>query len=252
MPDEPTPTNDSPIGSSSRGYFATTSWSLIVKAADGHSSESRIALESLCQTYWYPLYAFVRRRGNEAVAAEDLTQSFFVFLLEKDRLQTADQSRGRFRTFLLSALNNFMKNEWRKESAQKRGGGRQILSIDFDVGEARYKSEPFHSLTPEKIFERSWAMTLLGRTFDELAQKYSETGKTEIYESLKPYLAGQGDVAYAEIAEQLNMSEGSVKVAVHRMRKTCREVLREQISQTVESNDEIDAEINELFEIMQE
>ena len=227
-------------GPSSRGRFATTSWSLVVQAADGHDSQSRMALETLCQLYWYPLYAFVRRKGHDAASSEDLTQAFLLHLLENDRLQAANRQRGRFRTFLLSSLNNFINNQWREQQAQKRGGGKPVLSIDFHEGEKRYLNEPYHDLTPERIFLRSWALTVMGETIDELGRQYKDSDKGELFEKLKPQLAGDADVAYREIGEELGMSEGAVKVAVHRMRARCREVLRDKIGETVEKSDDID------------
>ncbi len=222
-----------------------------MQAADRQSPDCVDALESLCQRYWYPLYAFVRRKGSSRVEAEDRTQAFFASILEKNSLQFADQQRGRFRTFLLSAFDNFLKNQWRKAQAQKRGGEKTILSIDSEKGEQRYQNEPFHKLTAEKIFDRSWAITLLATTMDELANQYSDSGKQKLFDRLKPYLAGQGGVPYAQIGKELDMTEGSIKVAVHRMRGRCREVLREKIGETVETDAEIDQEISVLFTIVE-
>ena len=238
-------------GSSSRfgpGHFATTSWSMVIKAS-GDDSSSRIALEALCQAYWYPLYAFIRRKGHDRSKAEELTQSFFVFLIDKEILQIVDQQRGKFRTFLLTSLTNFITNEWRRENAAKRGGNTRTLSIDFEYGEKRYMGEPVEELSPEKIFDRSWAMMILAQTFQSLESYYQDSDKLELFNMLKPYLVGEGVVAYSELAEKLDMTPGSIKVAIHRMRTRCREELRNLIGQTVNSDSEIDEEIAELFAI---
>jgi RNA polymerase sigma factor (sigma-70 family) len=227
--------------------FATTQWSLIAAAGEASSVESRDALASLCETYWYPLYAYIRRKGYQAVEAQDLTQAFFAELLEKERFQLADQERGRFRSFLLASLNNFIANQWRHANAQKRGGGEVMLSIDVEAGEARYRHEPSHEMTAERIFERRWAMTLLEQTMVRLSNEYERSDKEDLFEKLKGHL-GQGPTTpYREIAEQLELSETAVKVAAHRMRKRCGQILREEISHTVNDPDSVDAELKALF-----
>ncbi|MCB9873420.1 MAG: sigma-70 family RNA polymerase sigma factor [Planctomycetaceae bacterium] len=227
--------------------FATTRWSLIAAIGESSSVESRDALASLCETYWYPLYAYVRRKGHQPAEAQDLTQAFFAELLEKDRFQLADQERGRFRSFLLASLNNFVANQWRRDKAQKRGGGSPHLSIDVAAGEARYRHEPSHDLTAERIFERRWAMTLLEHTISRLSDEYSLSDKVELFEALKGHL-GQGTTTpYREVAERLGMSETAVKVAAHRMRKRCGQILREEISHTVDDPGAIDTELQQLF-----
>ena len=226
--------------------FSTTQWSLIATAGDKSSAESRDALASLCESYWYPLYAYVRRKGQQPAEAQDLTQAFFTELLEKDRLQLADQERGRFRSFLLASLNNFISNQWRDANAKKRGGGKQTLSFDVESGEDRYQREPSHDLTPEKIFERRWAMTLLDKTVQRLEQEYAQSDKRALFEQLKGHLGQGGTSPYREIAETLGMHETAVKVAAHRMRKRCGQILREEISQTVAA-EEVDHELRQLF-----
>jgi RNA polymerase sigma-70 factor (ECF subfamily) len=197
--------------------------------------------------YWYPLYAYVRRKGHQAAEAQDLTQAFFAELLEKKRFQLADQERGRFRSFLLGSLNNFIANQWRRANTQKRGGGKVLLSFDVDAGEARYRHEPSHELTAERIFERRWAMTLLEQTILRLSDEYARSDKTDLFEALKGHL-GQGTTTpYREVAERLGMSETAVKVAAHRMRKRCGQILREEISHTVGDPDAVDAELQQLF-----
>ena len=227
--------------------FATTRWSLIAAIGGTSSVESRDALATLCQTYWYPLYAYVRRKGHQAADAQDLTQAFFAELLEKDRLQLADQERGRFRSFLLASLNNFLANQWRRATAQKRAGSNAVLSIDVESGEARYRHEPSHEMTAERIFERRWAMTLLEQTMSRLSNEYTQSDKADLLEALKGHL-GQGTATpYREVAERLGMSETAVKVAAHRMRKRCGHILREEILHTVSDPDSVDAELQQLF-----
>jgi RNA polymerase sigma-70 factor (ECF subfamily) len=226
--------------------FATTRWSLVAAAGDKSSADSRQALASLCETYWYSLYAYVRRKGHQPAEAQDLTQAFFTELLEKDKLQLADQQRGRFRSFLLASLNNFIANQWRDANTLKRGGGATHLSFDVEAGEERYRLEPSHELTAEKIFERRWAMTLLDKTVHRLEQEYADSDKRALFEQLKGHL-GQGTTSpYREIAERLGMHETAVKVAAHRMRKRCGQILREEISHTVAA-DEVDRELQQLF-----
>ncbi len=227
--------------------FATTRWSIVLAADRGASPHSTDALAQLCQSYWYPLYAYVRRRGHDAHEAADLTQEFLTRLLEKHDLRLADPQRGRFRSFLLGSLNHFLANEWRAARAAKRGGGLKNLSLDFEAGESRYHLEPADETSPEKIFERRWAMTLLQRATDRLAAEWADAGKASQFEQLKPILGGDESKTYAEIAAALDMTEGAVKVAVHRLRKRCRELLREEIAQTVTQESDVAEELRHLF-----
>lgn len=232
-----------------RRPFATTRWSVVLAAGKDRSPEGKRALVALCETYWHPLYAFVRRRGHPAEEAQDLTQAFFARLLEKESVAEADPARGKFRSFLLGSLNHFLANQWRRDHAQKRGGSQAILSLDFQRGEESLSLEPAHDLTPEKLFERQWAMTLLTTALARLREEYTAAGKQALLERLHPYLGGDGDAApYAEIARQLGMSEGAVKVAVHRLRRRCRDLLREEIAQTVSGPEEVDQELRDLFD----
>ncbi|HJN08745.1 MAG TPA: sigma-70 family RNA polymerase sigma factor [Pirellulaceae bacterium] len=232
--------------------FATTHWSLVAEAGGAASPECRAALSTLCELYWYPLYAFVRRKGFQAAEAQDLTQSFFTELLEKDRLQLADQQRGKFRSFLLGALNHFLANQRRAKAAQKRGGDHTVLSIDFDDGETRYQREPVDTATPEKIFERRWTMTLLDRAVSRLRDEFVAAGNLELFDQLKLHLGGDPDAAtFGELAKTLQMTEGAIKAAAHRLRKRCRELLREEIARTVCDPGEIDDELKELFTSLQ-
>jgi RNA polymerase sigma factor (sigma-70 family) len=228
--------------------FATTHWSMVAQAARRSSPEAEQALARLCEMYWYPLYAYVRRRGYRVEEAQDLTQDFFARLLEKDHLEHADRQRGKFRTFLLSSLQHYLANEWRKAGAQKRGGGRAILSLDFASGEDRYRLEPADTWTPERIFERRWALTLMERALDRLRDEYDAAGKRELYEALKPQLGGEGPaVSYAEAGARLGMSEGAVKTAAHRLRRRCRELLQAEAAETLADPEDAQSELRELL-----
>lgn len=227
--------------------FATTRWSLVLHAGHKSSVESQRALATLCETYWYPLYAFVRRKGYQPAEAQDLTQAFFAELLEKDRLQLADQTRGRFRSFLLAALNHFLTNQWRDARAQKRGGQVRHWSLDGQTAEDRYRLEPLHELTAERIFERKWALTLLAQTVERLHDEFAQHDKLPLFERLKGHL-GYGDATpYRQIAAELGMSETAVKVAAHRMRRRCGEILREEIAQTVDGPEAVEEELQQLL-----
>lgn len=207
-----------------------------------------MALESLCESYWLPIYAFVRRQGYERAEAQDLTQSFFVMILERDDLKKVSPEKGRFRTFLLKALQHFLINEWQKQRAQKRGGGRIMLSLDFDSAETGFGTQPIESATPESVFHRQWALTLLENVQRALRNEMELKGQGEQFESLKPHLVGDPEAGrYAATAERLGTTEAAVKMSVSRLRKRYRELLREEIAQTVAHNDEIDDEIRLLF-----
>lgn len=236
------------------GRFTTTRWSVVLAAGAQPSaaagSAAREALAVLCQTYWYPLYAYVRRSGQHPEEARDLTQSFFVHLLEKHALGAADPQRGRFRSFLLTALKNYLANEWNRQRAEKRGGGRAVLplSADFDSAERLYGREPAETLTPERLFERRWALTLLDAVLADLQAQYVAGGRAKLFDHLKPYLTGDSHVQpQAQTAAELGISEGAVQVAVHRLRQRYRQLLRAHIEQTVESPAQVEEEIRDLF-----
>ncbi len=230
------------------GRFLTTHWSVVVAARDRSAPQADEALASLCAAYWYPLYAFVRRQGHAADAAQDLTQEFFARLLEKDYLGAADRDKGKFRSFLLTACKHFLANERDRERAQKRGGGREVLWIDVSRGETLYSREPAHAQTPEKLFERRWALALLEQVMARLQGEYAARGKGRLFERLRVFLVAAGDAApHGQAAAELGLSEGAVKVAVHRLRQRYRELLREEIARTVDDPDGIDDEIRELF-----
>jgi RNA polymerase sigma factor (sigma-70 family) len=228
--------------------FASTRWSLVAAAGQGASPEAQEALAVLCRAYWYPLYAYARRRLANIEDAQDATQAFFAQLLEKDYLQAADPARGKFRSFLLTAFKHFLAKARAHEQTQKRGGDRRILPLDFRTGERRYHLEPADHATPETIFERRWALTLLEQTLARLRQEFENIGKQRLFDSLKGALTGE-DISepYATIAARLDMSESAVKVAVHRLRRRYQELLREEIAQTVATADEIDEELRSLF-----
>lgn len=230
--------------------FATTHWSLVVAAGADTSPDSRAALATLCEAYWYPLYAFVRRRGSDAHEAQDLTQAFFAKLLEKDYLRDVDRDRGRFRSFLITAFRHFVSKERAAARALKRGGGRKALSLDFEDGERRYRLEPATHVTPDKVYERRWALTLLDRVLDGLRQALAARGKEPVFDALKGFLTGGESRSYREIGVELGMTEGAVKVAVHRLRSRYRDALRAEITRTVAGPDEVDEEIRHLLEAL--
>jgi RNA polymerase sigma-70 factor (ECF subfamily) len=234
--------------SASPARFATTRWSLVAAAGQPDAPQSREALATLCSTYWYPLYAYVRRRGSGPEEAQDLTQEFFARLLEKEYLRTADREKGKFRSFLLTAFKHFLTKERDRVHAQKRGGGRGPLPLDFPSCEHRYAREPADEATPERIYERRWALTLLDRVLARLRQEFEGAGKGPVFDRLKGALTGEkGSEPYAHIADEVGLTEGAVKVAVHRLRGRYRELLREEIAETVRGPEEIDDELRHLF-----
>jgi RNA polymerase sigma factor (sigma-70 family) len=232
-----------------RGGFATTRWSLVLAAgADPSSADSREALAALFETYWYPLYGFLRSRGYDTEDAQDLTQAFFARLLEKHAISQADPTRGRFRSFLLASLKHFAANERDRDMAKKRGGGAPMLSLEVEGAECRFQMEPPSDETPERIFDRRWALTLLGRVMSRLEAEVSESGRHRQFERLKTYLTGdRPQLSYAETATELGTSEGAVKVAVHRLRRQFRDLVRDEIAQTVASPEEIEDELRHLW-----
>jgi RNA polymerase sigma factor (sigma-70 family) len=233
---------------SSAARFPTTHWSRIVAAGDPGAPLAREALDELCRAYWFPLYAYIRRRGYAPDRALDLTQDLFVRLLEKDVLAAADPARGRFRTFLRAVCADFLANRRDRENALKRGGGRPIVPIDSNEAEGRYAREPAHELTPERIFDRNWALILLGRVLEQLREEYRVAGQSLTFEVLSPVLTdGSRAVAYATLAARLSTTEGAVRVAVHRLRRRYGERLREEIAATVDEPAEVDDEIRDLF-----
>lgn len=228
--------------------FATTRWSVVRAAGKSSSGQQREALETLCQSYWFPLYAFLRRRGYDSHQAEDLTQAFFGHLLEKKDLGTADPKYGKFRSFLLVRLKGFLSDERDRANALKRGGGRKTLSLSFQMAEGQYDLEPEDRLSPEMLFEKSWALTVLERTVGRLEAEMASAHKQRLFEHLKVYLTTEKDaVPYEDTAAELDMTAAAVRVAVHRLRRRYRRLLRDEISQTVGNEDQIDEEMACLF-----
>lgn len=231
--------------------FATTHWSLVLAAGDHESPVSQQALEELCQAYWFPVYAYVRRRTPDVHEAQDLTQAFFAQLLRKQTIANADPDRGRFRAFLLTACKRFIVNEWHKAQTKKRGGGKARLSLDFDSGESKYSVEAVDSVTPERLFEQQWAIALLARVLDRLGDEFAAKDKSQQFDQLKPFLSGsKPGEAFSEAADALGISEAAVKVAAHRLRKRYRELLRHEIAQTVATSEDVDDEIRNLFAVL--
>jgi RNA polymerase sigma factor (sigma-70 family) len=231
-----------------RPVFVTTRWSVVLAAGRSDTTRSRDALARLCQTYWYPLYAYARRRGYSAHDAQDLTQEFFARLLEKQSLAAADPERGRFRSFILAAMNNFLAQEWEKARAKKRGGGVELISLDLAQAEQRYDLEPATSETPDKDFDKKWALALLESVMVQLECEYVRESKAELFTALKQTLTGSRESQpYAELAVTLGMNEGAIKVVVHRLRKRYRELLQDEIANTVSSTEEIKEEMRHLF-----
>jgi RNA polymerase sigma-70 factor (ECF subfamily) len=228
--------------------FATTRWSQVLAAGQVHTGDSREALARLCESYWYPLYAYVRRWGHDADQAQDLTQEFFARLLEKHYLRAADPARGRFRSFLLASLKHFLSNERDRVGAAKRGGRATVVPLELETAEGRYRRELADAETPETIYERRWALVLLERSLARLRREFEAAGKQTLFARLEGHLTGdQQTVPYADLCAELGMSEGAIKVAVHRLRRRFGALLREEISETVSDPAEVDDEIRELF-----
>lgn len=233
-----------------RNYFATTHWSVVLNAGQSETTRGRDALAVLCETYWYPLYAYVRRQGHLPHDAEDLTQEFFARLLESESLAGVSPEKGKFRTFLLVALKRFLANEWHRANSQKRGGGSFRVPLQGHTAETRYVSEPIEELTAEKLYERRWALTLLDRVLERLSHEFKIAGKSELFEKLKPYLVVEkGAIPYAEAAIASGLNEGAFKVAVHRLRRRFRELFRDEVAHTVAKSAEIDEEIRHLLDV---
>jgi RNA polymerase sigma-70 factor (ECF subfamily) len=228
--------------------FASTRWSLVLAARHADTPGADEALASLCQSYWYPLYAYARRRGYSADDAQDLTQGFFAKLIEKHYLDAADSERGRFRAFLLTAFKRFLSKERQHALAEKRGGGRRLVPLDFERAESRFVCEPVTSDTPERIYERQWAVTLLERAMVQLRDEFETSDKHDEFDQLKVFLTGEAAApCYREVAGALGMTEGAVKVAVHRLRRSFRAAVVAEIAQTVALRADIDDELHTLF-----
>ena len=244
MPDN-TDTSSTPAGTT---RFATTHWSVVLAAGDNASPQHEQALSRLCQTYWFPLYAYLRRRGYDKHQAEDWTQAFFIQMIDKRRLSGVSPKPGKFRSFLLTALKNFVSDEHDRARAVKRGGAQTTLSMNFETAETQYTLEPTDELSPERLFERAWALAVLEQTMNRLEAELTNTNKKELLDSLRVFVCGEPTtVTYRDVATRLHMTENAVKVTVHRLRRRYRELLRNEIAQTVLMEDQVDEEIRYLF-----
>jgi RNA polymerase sigma-70 factor (ECF subfamily) len=231
--------------------FATTHWSIVLAARDGEQSHAHDALARLCECYWYPLYAFLRRHGYSPPDAEDLTQSFLAYLLGKDFLARVRPEYGRFRSFLLAALNHFISDQRDREHRQKRGGGKPLISLDAACAEQRYRLEPVEESNPQRLYERRWALTIVETTLQRLEAEAVAAGKMDLFLTLKPCLVGErSSGGYSRVAETVGLSEGAVKVAVHRLRQRFRELFREEIAHSVSEPSEIEEEIQFLIRVL--
>jgi RNA polymerase sigma-70 factor (ECF subfamily) len=233
------------------GWFATTHWSVIRAAGQIGTSEAEAALEKLCRAYWYPLYAFVRRRGYNEHDASDVTQGFFEHLFEHDTLNRVGREKGRFRSFLLASLNYFLSDQRDRASAQKRGGGLEVFSLDAQVAEDRYLLEPMDERSPDKLFERRWALALLDQVLTRLAQEFSDAGKHQVFDHLQPFLIEAGESkGYAAAARQAGMSEEAFKKAVQRFRQRYHKLFRDEVAQTVADHKEVEDELRYLCAVL--
>lgn len=228
--------------------FAATRWSVVISAGRNSSADSKRALALLCETYWYPLYVYVRRRVPDVNEAQDLTQAFFAELLDKNSIGSATPERGRFRAFLLTAFKHFLSKEWERAKTQKRGGGRSPIPLDFESADSSCNIEPASVLTADQLYDQQWAITLLGQIMERLESEFSQAGKAQQFEELKGLIIGENaGTTFTEAAARLNMTEVAARKAGSRMRRRYRELLREEISQTVVGQEEIDDEIRKLF-----
>lgn len=233
-----------------RNDFATTHWSVVLAAGNNESSAANYALEKLCQTYWYPLYAYVRRAGHSPHDAQDLTQAFFLCLIKRQSIGNADPQKGRFRSFLLGAMNYFLANEWAKLHTQKRGGNQQMICLDIAAAEERLGLEADHHESADRLFDKTWANTLLEKVLMRLENEFRDAEKLQQFEMLKQTLGGpETSQPYAELSEKLQMKEGALKTAVHRLRKRYRQLLEAEIAHTVSSPEEVKQEIAYLFAV---
>lgn len=228
--------------------FRTTQWGLVAAASCQGTPDGQRALATLCQQYWFPLYAFVRHQGYPVQEAEDLTQAFFTMILETNALSNAHPQRGKFRSFLLCAMNRFLVNDWMRVKTQKRGGGVEIVSLDAEDGEMRLAADSRNGQSPESYFDRQWAITVLNLALEALRVEYEKTGRDKVFAGLQPVLAGdESELDYQRMGRELNMSHSALRVAIHRMRERYARLIRKQIAQTLDSEDGVDAELCYLF-----
>jgi RNA polymerase sigma factor (sigma-70 family) len=230
--------------------FATTRWSVVIAAGDARSPDGQTALATLCETYWYPVYAFIRRSGRSSDEARDLTQAFFTRLLEKNVVRDAKQERGRFRSFLLTSVRHFVANEHEHDRALKRGGRSVHVPFEFEDGERQYRYEPVDNETPERIYERHWAQTVLDAARDLAASKFEGARRRALFDRLKPFVVGEEPPSYEDLARELDLTEGAVRVAVHRLRRQVGDCLRELIAETVGHPEDVDDELRFLLNVL--
>ncbi|HUR44675.1 MAG TPA: sigma factor [Candidatus Saccharimonadales bacterium] len=231
--------------------FHTTQWGLIAQAADSQSDQAQTALQDLCSAYWYPVYAHVRRSGKSVESAEDLTQEFFCRMLEKKYLKLADSARGRFRTFLLTSLKHFLISDWEKDQRLKRGGGQKIVHLDDALAETLFQQDTASGLGPEISYDKEWATALIRRTTERLSSEYLASGKSLLHEKLSGRALGEGaGDDYRAVAQELTMSEGAVRVAVHRLRERYRQILRAEVANTVATPEEVEDELRHLIAVL--
>ena len=242
--------NKQGLGAAAGWQFRSTRWTLVCKARNLETPSAVEALSQLCREYWYPLYAFVRRRGYSPEDGEDLTQSFFARLLEKQYLQHADRERGRFRTFLLKSLDHFLVNEWEKQKTVKRGGRCLFVSWEELKAEDRYNEEPFHELSADKLYDRRWALTLIEKAMEVLRHEYASAGEQAVFEALQGCLSGhESPDSHKDVAARLDLTPGAVKMRLHRLKLRFGQLLREQIADTVSEEGEIDDEMRHLLAV---
>jgi RNA polymerase sigma-70 factor (ECF subfamily) len=240
--------NSTPATTAPGDIFATTHWTVVLAAGRRSTPQSDRALEELCRTYWFPLYAYVRRRGHTKEDAEDLTQTFFARFLEKNYLEGLSAERGRFRAFLLASLKHFLANEWDKSRRQKRGGNLTHLSLDWQTADTQFQIAATAEFSPDKAFDREWAVTLLAKVIERLQAECEADGREKQFAELKIFLTmGKGALSHADAAKTLGMDEGAVRVAVHRLRKRYRQLLRDEIAQTLADSADVDEEMRALF-----
>jgi len=230
--------------------IATTRWSVVLAAGGSDTTQARVALATLCESYWYPVYAFIRRTGHSCDDARDLTQEFFARVLEKGYLRAVRPDRGRFRSFLLTSLRHFLANERDWRHAAKRGGGKPLLPLEFDDGERRYQFEPTDELTPERIYERRWASAVLETAMQRLEESLARAGRERLFKQLKPFVFDEQPGKYESLARELDMTEGALRVSVHRLRRQFGLLLREVIAETVDPENEVDDELHYLLDIV--
>jgi DNA-directed RNA polymerase specialized sigma24 family protein len=252
MAEHPKSQETPPQGQAHQGsVFVTTHWSIVLGARDKDSPDAAAALEKLCRVYWYPLYAHVRRLGHPPPDAEDLTQEFFARLLQKGYLDAADQAKGRFRTFLLVALDRFLANEWDRSQTRKRGGGCSVVPLDTVLAERLYAEKSFPELPRERQYERCWALTLVEQAVGRLRREYEQAGKADEFERLKGFLsASQGSIAYGPLAKDLQTTEGAARVMVFRLRRRFREIFREEVAHTLADPHDLAEEMRHLMEVL--